>query len=81
LAVADHIGYGASAGLVSATAGRTFPAKEVADAPPASWPNTLENPRLDWAVPLQVVESSPLWENGEPHWLSRFSDHMEIRPR
>ena len=64
-----------------ATAGCTFPAEELTEVTPCSWPKTWENCRLDWAVPLQVLDSSPLSGNDEPHWLSRLSDHIEIRPR
>ena len=32
-------------------------------------------------MPLQVLDSSPVSGNDEPHWLSRLSDHMETRPR
>ena len=32
-------------------------------------------------MPLHVLDSSPVSGKDEPHWLSRLSAHMEIRPR
>ena len=32
-------------------------------------------------MPLQVLDSRPVSEKDEPHWLSRFTDHIETRPR
>ena len=40
-----------------------------------------ENCKLDWAVPLHVLDSRPFSGKAEPHWVSRFSDHRETRPR
>ena len=48
---------------------------------PWSRPKIWANCRLDWAVPLHVLESSPVSGKAVPHWLSRLIDHMETRPR
>ena len=32
-------------------------------------------------MPLHLLDSTPFSGKEEPHWPSRFSDHMDIRPR
>ena len=59
----------------------TLPPVGVTTTLPCSWLNVWANWRPDCAVPLQVLESSPVSGKEVPHWLSRLIDHIESRPR